>query len=140
MTFFEKEMELLFGDSEFLSADAVFSDKTLLGGIGGLDDKLLAKIQFVSTKVADHYDALRLSIINKERGVIDTETFRFVSIIGKKNGTDPYIWDYNDNVSWYGFKPTDLDRARISDMVSDYCSMYADPLISQGFSIGGMNL
>ena len=77
MTFFEKEMELLFGESEFLSADAVFSDRTLIGGIGDFDDKLLAKIQFVSTKVADHYDALRLSIINKERGVIDTDPFRF---------------------------------------------------------------
>ena len=140
MTFFEKEMELLFGESEFLSADAVFSDKTLIGGIGGLDDKLLAKIQFTSTKVADHYDALRLSIINKERGVIDTEIFRFVNIIGKKNGTDPYIWDYDGKVGWYGFKPTELDRARISDIVSDYCSMYTNPLISQGFSIGGMSL
>ena len=138
MTFFEKEMELLFGDSEFLSADAVFSDKTLIGGIGSFDDKLLAKIQFTSTKVADHYDALKLSIINKEQGVIDTETFRFVNIIGKKNGTDPYIWDYNGNVSWYNFKPTELDRVRISDMISDYCSMYESHDLCCGMAMGGM--
>ena len=33
MTYFEHEMEVLFGDSEYLSADTVFSNKTMISKI-----------------------------------------------------------------------------------------------------------
>lgn len=85
-------MEVLFGDSEYLSADTVFSNKTMISKIS---EDLRAKVQFVSTKIADQYDALRLTIINRNEGPVDTETFRFVDIIGQKNGYNPHIWDDN---------------------------------------------
>ena len=78
-----KDDNRLFGESEQLSSNTVFSNKTMLGGIG---KNLRAKVQFISTNVSNHYDALKLTIINREQGQIDIETFRFVDIIGKKNG------------------------------------------------------
>ena len=54
--------------------------------LGGIGKNLRAKVQFISTNVSNHYDALKLTIINREQGQIDIETFRFVDIIGKKNG------------------------------------------------------
>ncbi len=51
MTYFEKEMELLFGESEFLSADAVFSDRTLIGG--SLTDE---QVQQYSEMFAEPHD------------------------------------------------------------------------------------
>lgn len=138
MTYFEHEMEVLFGNSEYLSADNVFSNKTMICKIG---ENLRAKLQFVSTKISDQYDALRLTIINRNEGVVDTETFRFVDIIGQKNGYNPHILDDNGNVRWYGFRMTEHEYCLISEIVEDYVSMYADQgMRYNGSNIGGMNL
>ena len=47
-------------------------------------------------------------------------------IIGKKNGHDPYIWDEEGCIGWYGFKPTYSDYEKITDTLHDYMSMFAD--------------
>ena len=138
MTYFEHEMEVLFGDSEYLSADTVFSNKTMISKIS---EDLRAKVQFVSTKIADQYDALRLTIINRNEGPVDTETFRFVDIIGQKNGYNPHIWDDNGNARWYGFKVNERDYCLIAEIVEDYVSMYADQdMRYHGSGMGGMSL
>lgn len=60
MTFYEQELKKLFGGSNVIR-DAKYSGKTLLGRI---DDELRVKLQFVYTGTRDHYNALRLKIIN----------------------------------------------------------------------------
>lgn len=60
MTFYEKELRKIFGDSMLLSADTVSFGKTMMSKIG---DDLRTKIQFVTSGHADHYDALKVSII-----------------------------------------------------------------------------
>ena len=69
MTFYEHELEKIFGDSEFLSADTVITGKTLITKIG---EDVRAKVDFVSINVHKQYEAFRLSIINRTQGVIDT--------------------------------------------------------------------
>lgn len=129
-------MKVLFGDSEYLSADTVFSNRTMIGKIS---EDLRAKVQFVSTKISDQYDALRLTIINRNEGTVDTEIFRFVDIIGQKNGYNPHIWDDNGNARWYGFKMTERDYCLITEIVENYVSMYADQDIRyNGSNMGGM--
>lgn len=138
MTFFEKELHRLFDDSECISEDAVFAGKTMIAPIG---EDLRAKVQFVYTNTHAKYDALRLTIINRNEGPVDTETFRFVDIIGQKNGYNPHIWDDNGNAHWYGFKMTERDYCLIAEIVEDYVSMYADQdMRYHGSGMGGMNL
>ena len=71
MTFYEQELKKLFGGSNVIR-DAKYSGKTLLGRI---DDELRVKLQFVYTETRDHYNALRLKIINRTDGEVDAETF-----------------------------------------------------------------
>ena len=90
MTFFEKELHRLFDDSERISADVVFAGKTMIAPIG---KDLRAKVQFVNTSVSGNYDALRLTIINRHKGAVDSETFKFKDIIGMKGDYAPHIWE-----------------------------------------------
>lgn len=71
----------MFGESEVLSADTVFAGKAMVSKIS---DDLRAKIEFVAARVSGQYEGLRLSIINKNEGLIDSQTFMFHEIIGLK--------------------------------------------------------
>ena len=123
MNFFEHEMRVLFGDSELLSADSVFTGKTL---IGKLDEDIRVKLQFVSTFIQNQYDAITLSVINRKDGLVDKQTFKFEDMIGLKNGGSPHIWENDNKASWYGFRPTEREYEKITDTISEYMAMYAD--------------
>ena len=131
----EKELHRLFDDSERISEDTVFAGKTMITKIG---EDLRAKVQFVSTHISGQYDALRLTIINRHEGAVDTETFKFSDIIGMKGDRTPHIWDDNSRVGWFVYQPTPAEYNFISDMVEDYISMYADN--EYYFGQGGMEM
>ena len=137
MTFFEKELHRLFDDSERISADAVFAGKTMIAPIG---EDLRAKVQFVNTSVSAQYDALRLTIINRHEGTVDSETFKFKDIIGMKGDRAPHIWEDGQRVDWYIYHPTAYDDNLMSAVVEDYISMYADQgyRFDSGMEMGGM--
>lgn len=63
MNFFEQEMRRFFEDCDFIS-DQKYTGRTMLGR---LDDELLVKATLVSTHIADHYNAVRIKILNAER-------------------------------------------------------------------------
>jgi hypothetical protein len=106
LTFFEKELHRLFDDSECISADAVFAGKTMIAPIG---EDLRAKVQFVYTNTHAKYDALRLTIINRHEGTVDSETFKFKDILGMKGDREPHIWEDGQRVDWYIYHPTAYD-------------------------------
>ena len=137
LTFFEKELHRLFDDSERISDDTVFAGKTMITKIG---EDLRAKVQFVNTKISGQYDALRLTIINRHEGTVDSETFKFKDIIGMKGGREPHIWEDGQRVDWYIYHPTASDYNFITDVVEDYISMYADQgyRFDSGMEMGGM--
>lgn len=137
LTFYEKELHRLFEDSERISADTVFAGKTMITKIG---EDLRAKVQFVNTKISGQYDALRLTIINRHEGTVDSETFKFSDIIGMKGDRAPHVWDDGERVGWYIYKPTAYDYNLISDAIEDYISMYADQgyCFDSGMEMGGM--
>ena len=85
----ERELKLLFGESELFS-EAVFCGKTM---IGKLDKDVRAKIEFISTSVHKHYDSLKVTVLNRTEGVIDSTVFNFSDMIGLKNGRIPYYWE-----------------------------------------------
>ena len=79
--FYERQLKRMFGDSEVLSADTRFAGKAMISKIS---DELRAKIEFVTARVSGQYEGLKLSIINKNEGLVDSQTFMFHEIIGLK--------------------------------------------------------
>ncbi len=124
MNFFEQEMRKLFGESPVIQ-EAKFSGKTLIGKV---DDELRVKLQFITTGYVDHYDSVRMRIINRTEGEVDSQIFKFTDIIGKPNSgsRSVYIWDDRGTADWYGYHPTAIDYDKISETINDYISMYQD--------------
>ena len=124
MNFFEHEMRKLFGNSPVIQ-EAKYCGKTLIGKV---DDELRVKLQFITTGYADHYDTIRMKIINRTEGEVDSLNFRFTDIIGAPNSgsRSVYIWDDRGIADWYGYHPTAIDYDRISETINDYISMYQD--------------
>ena len=93
-----------------------------------------AKIQFVTGIVANQYNALQLTILNRSEGQVDTLRLRFSDLLGTKmtsnpnfrNGVEPHIWDDYGKVSWYLYHPTRQDYEVLSDAVSDYLEVFQD--------------
>ena len=130
MTFFEKELKKIFGDSDLLTADTVSSGKTMISKIGA---ELRAKIQFVTSGHANHYDALKVSIIKRNEGVVDEQRFKFSDIIGIHDDVSPYIWEYSaTDIKWYRYYPTSIDYDDIQGAVEGYISMFADESMDIG--------
>lgn len=124
MNFYEQEMRKMFGDNGIIH-DAKFTGKTMLGK---LDDELRVKLQFVTGILADHYNAIRATIINRKEGVVDQQLFRFSDIIGMQKRRDmsdiePHIWEYGGKPEWY-VPITASAKAQIADTVLDYVGMY----------------
>lgn len=88
--FFEQELRKLFEDEEMIRSPQ-FSGRACLGT---LERDVRVKAEFVSTKIADEYDALRITVLNRKEGVIDKTTLRIVDIIGRKKiPSNPYFQD-----------------------------------------------
>lgn len=124
--FYERQLKRMFSDLDTESGDTVFAGKAMLSKIS---DDLRAKVEFVTGRVAGQYEGLKLSIINKNEGVIDTQTFMFHEIIGLKGAArdrKPHIWDDNGKVAWFGYEPTPSEFEDIASKVEDYIWMYAD--------------
>ena len=93
-----------------------------------------AKIQFVTGIVANQYNALQLTILNRSEGQVDTLRLRFSDLLGTKmtsnpnfrNGVEPHIWVDYGKVSWYVYHPTQQDYEVLSDAVSDYLEVFQD--------------
>ena len=131
MTFYEKELHRLFDDSERISDDTVFAGKTMITKIG---EDLRAKVQFVNTKISGQYDALRLTIINRHEGTVDSETFKFKDIIGMKGDREPHIWEDGQRVDWYIYHPTasDYNFINIYEHRKKYCKIQKSKRINAG--------
>lgn len=126
MTLFEKELRKMFDSCDFIKEKA-YSGMSMLGK---LDDELRVKASFVTMGVANVYPALRVKIINRTEGEIDSEVFKFADIIGTQstaygNRIDPHIWRVDGKDEWY-LPISETQRMLIADTVTDYVEMYQD--------------
>lgn len=139
INFYEKQLKRMFSELDTDFGDTVFAGKAMLSKIS---DDLRAKIEFVTGRVSGQYEGLKLSIINKNEGVIDTQTFMFYEIIGMKGAErdrKPHIWDDHGKASWFGYEPTPAELESIASKVEDYIFMYADQEMHYGGQMmGGM--
>ena len=126
MNFYEKQLKRMFPDFDTQSGDTIFAGKAMLSIIS---DDLRAKVEFITTRVAGQYEGLRLSIINKHDGAIDSQAFMFHEIVGlkgPKKDQKPHVWDDNGKPDWFVYEPTTEELEQIGSKVEDYIFMYAD--------------
>lgn len=131
MNFFEGELRKLFGDGQTIS-DPNFTGKICLGTLG---KELRVRAEFVTTGVMDHYDAMKLTVLNRSGGSVDTLLLRFRDIWGRKpvprnpnfaNGVIPHIWTYNGQTEWYAWVPAQADREQLARQVRQYLEPFRE--------------
>lgn len=95
------------------------------------------KLFFTTLGYADHYEALSISAIDKNNGVIDKTTIKFADIWGKnqvsnpnfRNGITPYIWKDGNQADWYVYKPTPRDMEILSEQINEYAGLFMEQSI-----------
>ena len=129
--FFEQELRKLFGDGEIIH-DPVFVGRAC---VGGLDAGRQVRAEFVTMGHADHYEALRLTLLDNDLGVVDKLTLRLKDLWGKKeipnnpylkSGVDPHIWVNDGKTDWYAYHPTPADYQVLRQAASDYLSAFRE--------------
>ena len=133
MRFFEQELRKLTGHI------ADLTDKKYVGRayFGKLTDSLRVRMEFVTQGIANHYSAVKATIINRNDGSVDILTLRFSDLLGKKtvsnpyfnDGIYPYIWNSGDKIEWYVYKPSKADYGQISEALNDYLDMFRCPAL-----------
>ena len=128
-TFFEQELRKLFGAGDVIR-QPVFVGRCCTGYIGR---KLCARIEFVCSRYAGNYDALQITVINPNGGLVDKIVLLLADLLetGKipydfnfPGGEAPYIWVDGLRAEWYAVKPTEADYAAIRKAVQDYLSVF----------------
>lgn len=131
MNFFEGELRKLFRDGKTLSSPS-FAGRACLGTLG---KDLRVRAQFMTTGYADHYDALKITVMNRTEGEVDSLLVRFRDVWGKKsipgnpylkNGVFPHIWVNGGKAEWYAYQPTQADRNLLCQQVTDYLDPFRD--------------
>ena len=127
--FFEQELRKLFGDGKIIH-DPVFVGRVC---VGGLDADRQVRAEFVTMGYADHYAALRLTLLDNDLGVVDKLTLRLKDVWGKKeipnnpylkSGVNPHIWVNDDKVDWYAYRPTLADYQQLRQAAGSYLDTF----------------
>jgi len=128
MTFYEKELRKI--------VEPNYPDATYVGRACyvRLNEMNRAKIQFITGSITSHYEALRLTILNRQEGDVDNLVLRFSDLLGKKmvnnpnfrDGVMPHIWDDHGKADWYVYHPTSQDYQKLSHAVNDYLEIFQE--------------
>ena len=130
-SFFDQELWRLFGDGKIIDSPAC-AGRSCLGTLGR---DLRVRAQFVSTHVADEYDALKLTVLNRTDGPVDTLVLKLRDLLGKKpvpgnpnfrEGVTPHIWKDYGKFEWYAYRPTDADYETIRQAAAQYLSVFRE--------------
>lgn len=133
MNFFEHELKLIFDDCEGIR-DQKYSGRAMLAKI---DYNLRVKASFVTTGISGNYNAIRLRIINRTEGEVDTQTFLLRDIFNNTpTAKTAYICDDYGDTKWYNYRPGPSDYNRLTETLGGYISMYQ----SEGMEMSGMTM
>lgn len=131
MNFFEQELRKIVG-SQY--PDAAFVGRACYVRLNEMNR---AKIQFTTCGTADRYQALQMTILNRNDGQVDTLRLRFADLLGKGQVNNPYIqqsgpyaWTYNGKTEWYAYHPNDRDYRQLTDAVSGYLDVFQEQVQS----------
>ena len=129
--FFERELGRVFGDGQVIR-DPTYSGRACLGTLG---KDLRVRAQFITSGYADHYDALKITVLNRTDGPVDTLVLKLKDLLGKKSvpgnpnfreGVSPHIWDNYGKQEWYAYHPTAADYEVIRQAAKQYLDVFRD--------------
>lgn len=125
-----------FFTNELMKCTEGFEGRTCIGNAMyiPLGENNRLKLFFTTLGYADNYEAISISAVDKNNGVIDKNTIKFSDIWGKKqvsnpnfkDGITPYIWKYGNDVSWYVYTPTPRDMELLAEQISDYAELFME--------------
>ena len=93
------------------------------------------RVQFVASSLSNHYDTLKVTVLNRTDGPVDTLSLNLKELLGKKtvpgtsnfkNGVEPHIWESSGKVEWYAYYPTAADYQTMRQAVGDYLDVFRD--------------
>ena len=128
---FEQKLRKLFGDGQLID-DPTYSGQSCFGTLG---KDLRVRAQFISTHISSQYDALKLTVLNRTDGPVDTMVLWLKDLLGKKpvpgnpnfrDGVAPHLWDDYGKVEWYAYRPTAADYQVIRQAAEQYLSVFRD--------------
>lgn len=130
MNFFEQELRRVFGSSGLIQ-DPKFVGRACLGT---LDGDLRVRAEFVTMGHADHYEALRLTVLKRTDGEVDSLVLGFRDILGRKRvsnpyfpeGIVPYIWVDRGMAEWYVYQPIAADYQTLRQAAGDYLNVFRE--------------
>lgn len=131
MNTFERELKKIFDGCGSIT-NPTFVGSACYGDVGS---ELKAKIQFVSMGIHNQFEALRITMLNRTEGQVDSVVMRFSDLLGKKRtanfpeGVYPYIWRYRDKVEWYAYQPTPADYKIIREAAASYLDVFRQPML-----------
>lgn len=135
MTFFEKELLRIF------EKDMGISDICVIGNTcyGRLSQDIRVKANFVVGGTANQYGALKVTMLNRNEGPIDSVLLHFSDLWGRKKVNNPnfrdgiyaHIWKNGVKPEWYVYQPTESDYRQLSRAVSNYLDVFREPVQEQ---------
>ena len=129
--FFEQELGRLFGDGKIID-NPTYSGRACFGTLGS---DLRVRAQFITTRIADEYDALKLTVLNRTDGPVDTLVLNLKDLLGMKpvprnpnfpRGVAPHIWSDYGKLEWYAYQPTAADYKTIQQAAEQYLGVFRE--------------
>lgn len=142
MNFYRTELKKIMEGSTVLT-DQKYIGQTCYGTICG---NLRARVEFMKSSRNDDYVGIKVSIIDRQEGMIDSVSLRFLDVWGKQRTNDPNFKGgivpciHNDSVTgdWSVFRPADADYHKIAGEVEDYLSLFQNMAVEQIGQKSGM--
>lgn len=127
MNFFAQELKKIVGQTH---PGATYAGRACYITLG---DTNRAKLEFVTQGKADHYEALRITVLNRQDGLVDQNTMLFRELIDVQGMRDncfrrdiPYAWTYNGTTEWYAYQPTADDYQTMGAAVDEYLGVFQE--------------
>ena len=132
MTFLEQELKKMVGK------EPAFTEQRYVGNAcyGRLTDNIRVKVNFQTGGIADHYDRLKVTLLNRNEGIIDSMVLTFQDVLGIKktsnpnfrDGVNPHIGSYGRETKWYVYQSGEADYKKMSEAVNTYLEVFKEPV------------
>ncbi len=144
MRYFENELKKLVAQGLPLK-NVTYAGRRCYGKVA---PEIRARMEFVSPEISGHYSAIKVTLLNRREGPIDSMLLRFSDTLGIKKvqnpnfreGLVPYIWENENQVGWYVYHPTTADYQRIAEEIGSYMAVFQEETMTQEHKMEGMTL
>lgn len=138
-TTFEKELRKVFAGNTFLT-DTKFVGQNCYGR---LTDTINMKAQFIPSTICSQYTALKITLLNRSEGQIDSIVLPLQDLWGMKKTNNPnskesvypHLWLDRGNLHWYAYQPTPADFEVLSEKVESYLEVFKEPTQTMSYSL-----